>query len=303
MEYKEKMRRTLPSMNSLVCFEAVYRLGSITLAAEELNMTQSAVSRRIQVLESQLGQSLFRRERKRLFLEPAAENYGKDMSQILSEIEASTARFLSHNQSIGLLTVAVPPTFGSRWLVPKLNNFITEHPGLDLNLVSKIRPFNFDQEDIDMAIHFGNPEWPGAKLQFLMPEHVIPVCSPTLIGQTQPKSIADILDFPLVHHTTRPTLWQTWCQYFELPTNKIKSGPRFEHYAHVIQAAVNGIGFALIPDFLVRNEILRGDLIVPVQGRMKCEEAYYFTWPNKRRGDRRIETFSKWIKGQCALAE
>jgi DNA-binding transcriptional LysR family regulator len=285
-------------MNSLVCFEAVYRLGSITLAAEELNMTQSAVSRRIQVLENQLGQALFRRERKRLHLEPAAENYGRDMSQILSEIEASTARFLSHNQSIGLLTVAVPPTFGSRWLVPKLTDFIAEHPGLDLNLVSKIRPFNFDQEEIDMAIHFGFKEWPGAKLDYLMPEHVIPVCAPSLLAEGAPETALEILDFPLVHHTTRPKLWHTWCENFDFPPNKIKSGPRFEHYAHVIQAAVNGIGFALIPDFLVRNEILRGDLVVPVQGRMKCEEAYYFAWPNKRRGDQRIATFSKWIKEQ-----
>ena len=295
------MRRTLPSMNSLVCFEAVYRLGSITQAAEELNMTQSAVSRRIQSMEAQLGLQLFRRERKRLFLEPAAERYGQDMSQILSEIEASTARFISHNQSIGLLTVAVPPTFGSRWLVPKLNEFIASHHGLDLNLVSKIKPFNFDTEDIDIAIHFGMNDWQGARLDFLMPEHVIPVCAPSLIEKQRPADINAILDYPLVHHTTRPKLWNMWCDNFGLATNRIKSGPRFEHYAHVIQAAVNGIGFALIPDFLVRKEVLRGDLVVPIHARMKCEEAYYFACPHKLRGDKRITAFANWVKQQCVV--
>lgn len=290
------MRRTLPSMNSLVCFEAVYRLGSITQAAEELNMTQSAVSRRILSLESQLGLQLFRRERKRLFIEPAAERYGQDMSQILSEIEASTARFISHNQSIGLLNVAVPPTLGSRWLVPKLSDFISKHHGLDLNLVSKIRPFNFDTEDIDLAIHFGLPEWPGAKLDYLMPEYVIPVCSPALLSNGAPQSIDAILDYPLVHHTTRPNLWHTWCEHFEIAPNRIKSGPRFEHYALVIQAAINGIGFALIPDFLVRKEILRGDLVVPVQARMRCQEAYYVACPKQHAGDKRIAAFTKWVK-------
>ena len=293
------MRRTLPSMNSLVCFEAVYRLGSITQAAEELHMTQSAVSRRILSLEAQLGLQLFRRERKRLIIEPAAERYGQDMSSILSEIEASTARFLAHNQSIGLLTVAMPPTFGSRWLVPKLNTFIASHQGLDLNLVSKIKPFSFDQEDIDIAIHFGQDDWPGAKLEYLMPEHVIPVCSPTLIEKSALPSLEAILDFPLVHHTTRPRLWNTWCEHFDLPQHKVKSGPRFEHYAHVIQAAVNGIGFALIPDFLVRKEIVRGDLVVPVQGRMKCEEAYYFASPSRMSNDSRVTAFSKWLKTEC----
>ena len=293
------MRRTLPSMNSLVCFEAVYRLGSITQAAEELHMTQSAVSRRILSLEAQLGLQLFRRERKRLIIEPAAERYGQDMSSILSEIEASTARFLAHNQSIGLLTVAVPPTFGSRWLVPKLNTFIASHQGLGLNLVSKIKPFSFGQEDIDIAIHFGRDDWPGAKLEYLMPEHVIPVCSPTLIEKSALPSLETVLDFPLVHHTTRPRLWNTWCEHFDLPQNKVKSGPRFEHYAHVIQAAVNGIGFALIPDFLVRKEIVRGDLVVPVQGRMKCEEAYYFASPSRMSNDSRVTAFSKWLKTEC----
>ena len=295
------MRRTLPSMNSLVCFEAVYRLGSITQAAEELNMTQSAVSRRIQSLESQLGLQLFRRERKRLIIEAAAERYGKDMSRILGDIEASTARFISHNQSMGLLTVAAPPTFGSRWLVPKLNGFIAAHHGIDLNLVSKIKPFNFDSEDIDIAIHFGLDEWPGARLDFLMPEHVIPVCSPSLIEEKRLAAIEDLLRFPLVHHTTRPTLWNTWCEHFELDPKGIKSGPRFEHYAHVIQAAINGIGFALIPDFLVRKEILRGDLIVPIQARMKCEEAYYFACPQKLAGDKGVVAFAKWVKNECAI--
>lgn len=294
------MRRTLPSMNSLVCFEAVYRLGSITQAAEELNMTQSAVSRRILSLESRLGLQLFRRERKRLHIEPAAERYGQDMSRILSEIEASTARFLSHNQSIGLLNVAVPPTFGSRWLVPKLNDFIANHHGLDLNLVSKIKPFNFDTEDIDIAIHFGTKDWPDAKLDFLMSEHVIPVCSPTLLENGKPDDIHAILDYPLVHHTTRPQLWHTWCEHFGIAANRIKSGPRFEHYALVIQAAINGIGFALIPDFLVRKEVLRGDLIVPLQARLKCEEAYYFACPNRLRGDKRVNAFATWIKARCA---
>ncbi|PCH82233.1 MAG: LysR family transcriptional regulator [Hyphomicrobiales bacterium] len=293
------MRRTLPPTTSLACFEAVLRHGSVTRASEELNMTQSAVSRRIASLEEQLDSKLFIRERKRLIPLPAAKRYGQEIARILADIEASTTRFISQNEQIGLLTIAVPPTLGSRWLIPRLNTFISGHPGVDLNLVSKIRPFDFDQENIDAAIHAGSPTWQGAHLEFLMDEYVIPVCAPKLLGDKPVTSIADMSRYPLIQHTTRPNLWHEWCVHFGVEPARSKAGPRFEYYSHVIQAAVTGIGMAVVPDFLVRDELELGKLVSPVDARMKCAHAYYYAYPHRMHGNPNVMAFGSWIAKEC----
>ncbi len=264
-------------------------------------MTQSAVSRRIASLEELLDRSLFIRDRKRLVPLPAARRYGMDLTNILAEIEAATARFIAQNQQIGLLTIAVPPTFGSRWLVPKLNEFIRRHPGIDLNLVSKIRPFDFDEEDIDAAIHFGASSWQGANLAFLMDEYVVPVCTPECLRGGTVSSPGDLMDYPLIQHTTRPNLWHEWCERYGVETNRSRVGPRFEYYAHVIQAAVSGIGIAIVPDFLVTDELQQGKLIMPIEARLKGNDAYYFASPHRMEGNPNVQAFGAWIEDECKV--
>lgn len=290
------MRRTLPSTNSLACFEATMRHGSVTKAAEELNMTQSAVSKRIAVLETLFQRPLFIRHKKRLILAPGAKQYGTEVTRILTEIEVLTARFISHNQQAGLLTIAVPPTFGSRWLIPRLNNFYETYPGVDLNMISKIKPFNFNDEPIEAAIHFGAPNWPGAKLEFLMDEQLVAVCSPNLDIEIISDKTDYLLNHTLIQHTTRPYLWKEWFQNFDIETSKSTVGPRFEYYAHIIQAAIAGIGIALLPEFLIQEEMKTKKLVLANNRSIKGNGSYYFAYPYEQETNPAIISFSKWLK-------
>lgn len=295
------MRRTMPSTTSLACFEATFRHQSVTRAAEELNMTQSAVSRRLIDLEKQLGKPLFRRIRRKLVPEAAAIQYGKDLGRILTEIEAATTRFIADGQETGLLTVAVPPTFASRWLIPRLNDFITQHPHIDLNLVSKIRRFDFDEEDIDVSVYLGDGNWPGVYLQPLMSDYLVPVCSPELIQGAKIESAADLLEFPLIQHSTRPLLWNTWFRTKGIETTKTARGPKFEFYSHAIQAATNGIGIALMSDLVVQKELGAGSLIVPFGSRETFEDGYYFVYPHRMVNSVNAQIFGFWLQQQCAI--
>ena len=294
------MRRTLPSTASLACFEATFRHRNVTRAAEELNMTQSAVSRRLMELEKQLGKPLFRRIKKKLIPEAAAIQYGRDLSRILGEIEAATTQFIAQGTETGLLTVAVPPTLASRWLIPRLNDFIVRHRQIDLNLVSKIKRFDFEAEGIDVAVHLGDGNWPGVHMQPLMSDFVVPVCAPGLIDGKCVKAAADLLQFPLIQHATRPLLWANWFAGQGVETARAVAGPKFEFYSHAIQAATSGIGIALMSDLVVGKEIEEGSLIVPFGIPTKFEDGYYFVYPHRMVNSVNAQTFGFWLQQQCA---
>jgi len=296
------MRRTLPPTRDLSCFEAVVRNKSVTKAAEELNMTQSAVSRRISSLEGLLGERLFYRDKQRIQPTSAAESYAHELQKLLNGIEVATARLLSHGRTGGALTLACLPTFGSRWLVPRLNNFLAAYPDVDINLVSKIRPFNFDDEPIHAAIHFGAPRWPGAITKFLMNEYVVPVAAPSLLANTPLKSIEDLRNVTLIQHTTWPTLWSDWLRFVKCTELNGELGPKFEFYSLVIEAAVAGIGVALLPHFLVKREIENGQLAIPFDKPMRSEYAYYFVFPERQQHNPNVTRFSDWIAAECTRA-
>lgn len=293
------MRRTLPPTHDLACFEAVVRHGGVTRAAEELNLTQSAVSRRIGSLESLLGEKLFVREKQRLTPTPAAEEYAQELSGLLNRIEVATTHFLAHGRKGGVLTVACLPTFGSRWLVPRLGRFLAAHPTIDINLISKIKPFSFDDEPAHVAIHFGLPHWPGAKLRYLMDEYVVPVCAPSLVPEGPLEDVEDLRRFTLIQHTTRPYLWRDWLRHVGASAVNGLAGPKFEYYSLVIQAALAGIGVALLPEFLIREELDAGLLVMPVARRMRCSEAYYVVYQTKYEGHVNVTAFADWLVGEC----
>lgn len=294
------MRRTLPSTRDLACFEAVVRNCSVTGAAQELNLTQSAVSRRITSLEGLLGEQLFMRDKQRLIPTQAAEAYAQELHRLLSGIEVATTRLLAHGRKGGGLTLACLPTFGSRWLMPRLGDFLAAHPGIDINLISKIRPFNFDQEPAHAAIHFGQPLWADARIHFLMNEHVVPVCVPTLLPDGPLKKPDELRKMTLIQHTTRPNLWQDWLRHVEAQGVNGLAGPKFEYYSLVIDAALAGIGVALLPDFLVKKEIASGQLAIAYDQAMCCGDAYYVVYPHKYETNQNVLSFVDWILIQAA---
>lgn len=295
----EIMRRTLPSTHSLACFEAVVRCGGASAAAAELNMTQSAISRRIAALEAALGEPLFVRKKRRLLPTAAAEEYARQLSGILNQVEVATTRFLSYGRKGGRLTVATPPTFGSRWLVPRLSRFIAAHPSIDINLITHIRPFNFDDAAAHLAIHFGQPNWPGTQLHYLMDENVVAVCSPALAASAKLRHPHDLGRVTLIQHTTRPDLWCEWLAHVDEGDIPCRSGPRFEYYSLVIEAAVAGIGVAILPDLLVQSEINSGTLVVPFRQRMRCRESYYVAYPQRNEANVNVVAFAQWLISEC----
>ncbi|HSV35051.1 MAG TPA: LysR substrate-binding domain-containing protein, partial [Ramlibacter sp.] len=176
------MRRKIPSTGALSAFEAAARHTSFTEAAHELALTQSAVCRQIAGLEGFLGVKLFRRSRRGVVLSEAGAAYYRQVAKRLDEVERDTLDLMARQGRGGTLELAVVPTFGTRWLLPRLPDFARLHPDITLNLSGRTRPFLFDDTELDAAIYTGDGNWPGAVATHLMPESMVPVCSPALIA-------------------------------------------------------------------------------------------------------------------------
>ena len=211
-------RRFLPPMSLLCAFEAAARHQSFTAAAAELHLTQSAVSRQIRALEDRLGAELFVRERQTVRLSPAGQAYAEDIRGALMRISSATVGFRANPQG-GSLNLAILPTFGTRWLAPRLPQFFDQHPGITINLTTRLSQFDFQWEAVDAAIHFGPQHWPGAELALLMSETVVPACSPALLARYNFAQPRDLLGAPLLHLASRPDAWSRW-----LATHQVDGG-------------------------------------------------------------------------------
>jgi LysR family transcriptional regulator, glycine cleavage system transcriptional activator len=294
-------RRVLPSLTALQFFDAAVRHMSFTLAARELHVTQSAVSRQIRQLEIYVGRPLFQRIKQRLVLTEAGEAYSHAVRDLLDQAEAATLQLMAYGSAGGLLTLALLPTFGSRWLVPRLSDFSSRYPDIQLNLVTQVKPFEFAGSDIDAAIHFGAAQWPGAVCHRLMGEVVVPVAAPSLLAaRASPMRPKDVGRHTLLQHATRPELWQDWLHACEVKDVDGRRGPRFEQFHMVIQAAIAGLGLALLPRFLIQDELMSGRLVVAVDRPVKSEHAYYLVHPERKTDLRRVVLFRDWLLEQCA---
>lgn len=295
------MRRILPSLGALQCFDAAARQLSFTRAAEELNITQSAVSRQIRLLEEFLGRALFHRIKQRLVMTDAGEAYARDIRDVLDRAEAATLALMAYSGTSGALNLAILPTFGSRWLVPRLGSFTTRYPEIQLNLLTRLKPFDFAKEEIDVAIHFGDTSWPGVEYHHLMNEVTVPICAPSLLAGRCLKGPGDLMSFTLLQHSTRPDAWANWFEAVGEPSINAVKGPRFEQFYMVIQAALAGLGMAVLPLFLVQDELASGRLVVAVDRPVPSRNAYYLVHPNSKRDAYPVKVFKDWLLEQCEL--
>ena len=202
------MPRILPSLTGLQAFEATARHGTVSRAADELLLTQSAVSRHIQQLEARLGVALFSRKAKRLHLTEAGSAYLAEVRTGLESINTATLSLMASRGHTGSLSVATLPTFGANWLIPRLPRFRALHPGISLHLSGRPEPFDFAFERVDCAIHFGGPEWPGADMDYLFKETSTAIACPSIA--TGIAELGDLLDWPLLHISSRPFAWREW---------------------------------------------------------------------------------------------
>lgn len=288
-------RRLLPSTSSLLAFEAIARLGTATAAASELSLTQSAVSRQLKTLEDQLDVQLMQREGRVLRLTPAGQAFAFKARSILGQL-ASASIEARANPNGGTLNLAILPAFGMHWLAPRLSNFAKEHPEVTINLSTRLAPFDFRANRFDAAIHFGREDWPNAQYMKLMSESVIPVCAPDLLEQPvdDPRSI---LKHPLLHLETRPKGWARWLSAHGIKED-IRSGMMFDQFSTMAQAALHGMGIALLPTFVAEPYLNSGQLCRASTHTSDSIGTYYLVWPSDRANIAPLNAFKKWLKLQ-----
>lgn len=291
-------RRLIPSTSMLMAFEASARNGSFTTAAQELNLTQGAVSRQVSALEDQLGVTLFKRIKKSIKLTEAGEIYAREVGTALKTIRNASLNAMSDSQG-KILNLAILPTFGMRWLMPRFPEFLKENPQITVNFTSKLSPFDFNSENLHSAIHFGLDNWQDTTSTFLMGEDAVPVAAPSLIEHYRPKISDDVALMPLLHLETRPQAWINWFDQNKVkpPTHK---GMVLEQFAMVTQAAVAGLGVALLPHFLIQTELERGELKILMDIPLKNPAGYYLVTPNNHASYSPVIALKKWLVKQIS---
>ena len=206
------MRRKIPSLQALACFEAAARHESYTRAAQELALTQSAVSRQIAALEGYLGLALFRRTRHGVALTPEGADYARQIAPRLQALERDTLDAMSRQGMAGTLHLAAVPTFATRWLLPRLPALARSRPDLVVHIETRTRPFLFADSGFDAALYSGTPEqvanWAGTRATALIEEEVVPVCAPALLGGRAHWSPQELASLPLLQQSTRPEAWR-----------------------------------------------------------------------------------------------
>lgn len=312
------MRRMIPSLQSLICFEAAAKHLSYTFAAQELHLTQSAISRQVQQLEEFLGLNLFNRTRHGVELTQAGEHYFKNIKSHLLGIEQSTLDVMSHKGLGGTLKIGVVPTFATRWLLPRLYKFNEIHPEITIHLETSTKPFLFSDHIFDAAIYTGTPaqveNWPNAKTHYLMNEDVVPVCSAELIFKHFPElkghsgeltrslSAQEIARLPLLQQTTRPYIWKEWFEVSDLDHPFALDGQRHELFSMLAVAAIHHMGVALIPQKLLEKELRSGELIIASDIKLKGSRAYYFVYAEQQQSPL-IAKFIEWLLTEVELSQ
>jgi DNA-binding transcriptional LysR family regulator len=289
------MRRRLPSTTALVAFEAAARHRSFTLAAEELALTQSAVCRQIAGLEATLGVKLFRRTRRGVTLTPAGVEYGRRVAARLDALEADALDVAAGDGGErGVIELAVVPTFATRWLLPRLPDLARAAPHLQLNLHVRTRAFLFDGSGLDAAIHAGDGPWAGCRSVPLMGERLVPVCSPALVPRGRRLSAAALGRLPLLQQTTRPDAWRRWFAHAGVDVDGDLRGPRYELFSMSLEAAVHGLGVALVPDIFVADELASGRLVQPVATAFDSDRRYHLVVPEGA-ATPALDAFERWL--------
>lgn len=295
-------RLTLPTLTAMQCFEASVRHLSFTRAGEELNLTQSAVSKQVAQLETILERPLFRRVRKRLQITPEGGLYLREARRILAHAEISVRRIRSYSAESEILHVATPPTFGARWVIPHLNGFRFRHPEIDLNICNRVEPFDFASDAIDVAFFFGHGAWPNAECIKLMGEEVVAVCSPAIMPADGITASLELTQLVLLQTATRPEAWHDWFEAQGRYTDHSYHGPRFETFSMALRAARAGCGVALVPRFLAADELESGQLIIPWPFARTSRDAYYLAYPEHKGEVPKIRALVNWFVEQLNVA-
>lgn len=292
------MAPVLPSLNGLRAFEAAARHLSFTQAAEELNVTQTAISHTIKRLEDQLGVRLFERRNRTLLLTREAQNYLPAVRAAFDDLRQATAR-LRRRERDGILTVSTTASLAAKWLVSRVTGFQDANPGIEVRITTSAHLVDFTREDVDMAVRYGRGSWPGVRADWLMAEDIFPVCSPVLRNGTVPlRTPDDLAHHTLLHTSASREDWQLWLTAAGLPVSLARRrGLNFDQSFMAIQAAMEGLGVALGRSPLVERDIAEGRLVVPFEVKLPADAGYYVVTPLETADAPMIASFREWLLG------
>lgn len=284
-------------MSLLLAFEAAGRHNSFTKAAAELALTQSAVSRQVQALEALLEVVLFKREGRQIELTAAGALYQHELAGALARIRGATLQTISHRAEADTLHLAALPTFASKWLMPRMGDFYTRHPGSVVHIHSRIVRGDLSEgaQDMSAIICAGSGQWPGYVAHRLLSEKLVVVASPKAMPGYAHMSVHEAAKQLLLGVVSRPHAWADWFADIGLqglPTMRL--GPSFEHTGHLIQAVIAGIGLGLVPRILVQEEIAQGELVTLFEP-MESGRGYYLAYPAHNQHLPSLKAFREWL--------
>jgi LysR family transcriptional regulator, glycine cleavage system transcriptional activator len=291
--------RRLPSLNALRSFDAAARHESFTRAAEELCVTQGAVSHQVKALEAELGVKLFNRERQRLVITQAGCDYLTVIRDAFDRIAIGTERLLQR-QGSGVLTVSTSPDFAAKWLVNRLGRFAEAHREIDLRIAAQMHHVDFAREDVDVAVRHGDGHWPGLTAVNLCAEELFAVCSPKLRGNARDlRQPVDVLKFPLLH-LGNGNAWSKWLEAAGIGDAEALRGPVFNHASMLIDAAIDGQGVALARTALAAGDLLNGRLVRLFRVALPLSRTYWIVCPPATANLPKIVTFRDWLMIEAA---
>lgn len=297
LKYSNPMIRRIPPLNPLRVFEVVARTKNFTLAAKELYVTQSAVSRQVGALETYLGQELVRRLRHGIELTIAGQSYANQLSPAFQQIAKATEDLIKTNDD-NTLRIRTYTTFAAKWLIPRLGEFQEKHSHIEVKISNGISFVDFDRDKVDIAIQLGSGQWPNARSMFLFEDEIEPVCSPGFMRRNAPSSKfpTSLLRLKLLTSHYRRTDWATWLNATELTNEAIDSlEMSFSTSLLTWQAAVDGLGIAIGQSQMLTHEFESQLLVRPFNHPVRSGLAYYLVWPKHSRASRKVSAFKDWL--------
>lgn len=297
-------RAHLPSTTVLRIFESTARHLSFTRAADELFLTQSAISKQIKALEDQVGRSLFIRLNRGLALTPVGEAYYREIAPLLTALERATSRIVEGGD-VSRLTLHVFATLGERWLLERFPSFAQDHPGIEVQFTAMLTSDGSKQSELDGDFRFGNGAWPGYEADYLFGREMLLVASPSLLRRLgEPATPFDILRYPWLQHFQVPHAWDELVESVPGLAAAAKAGnapqtSMYEFYNVLIRAAVSGLGLAVVPRIWIRGELASGQLVNPLCLGVTSKYGYYFAVPEHKADLPALVQLRKWLRDEA----
>ena len=294
------MRRKIPGTRALLAFEAAAKHGHFGRAAQELSLTEGAVSRQITRLESMLDCLLFERTGSRVKLNPSGARYAQQIRETLERLERDTQSIMGMPAESKSLDIAALPTFSARWLIPRLAGFYTQHPDITVNIAARTEPFILADSGFDAVVHFDHPAWTGMKVEFLFNERLVPVCHPSLLKRQGQR--VSLNDLPLIHRRQNLQAWQHYANETGIALDNPMQGVRYDLHEMAIAAALSGQGVALVPRLYIGQELNRGELVIPWPESASLSKTFCLVkTPETGTHQIALNTFEHWLRTEIEL--